>query len=330
MSSEPVTSHQGPEVAQPCPVCGDGGKAPEFPDATGPAKLHPLERCVECGLVSMREHRTEEDLDAAQADAYGEQGARFNPLIEAGVRGFRAARVRLAMRLMPAGASVLDVGCGRGLFLAMMRERGYRVRGTELSATTAANAYPGVPIEPGELVPGRFEPGAFDLISIWHVLEHMRRPDVALAAAHEALGENGRLLIAVPNYASWQARLGGEHWFHLDVPRHIHQFSPATLRRLVERHGFDIERLSTGQWEMDPFGLLQTALNRLGTRHNALYDALRNNPAVHADLSPVTRAAALVVLVVGMAFAMPASLFARAAGRAGTVILVARKAKAGS
>jgi len=282
-------------------------------------------RCGSCGLVFQEFARTPEELDDAQRYAYGRPQRRFGAPVEFGVRLFCLVRVRLARRLLPPGGRVLDVGCGRGLFLRMLRDCGYDVRGTELSAATAANCDPGIPIDVGELRPGMYDPGSFDLICMWHVLEHMRRPDVALQAAWEALAPGGRLLLAVPNFASMQSRLGGEMWFHLDLPRHIFQFTPDTLQRLVEDRGFVIESCRTGQWEMDPFGLLQTGLNRLGLRYNGLYDTLRNNPMVRRDLSRPYRAFMFLLFPIGMLLAMPASLVFRLSGRAGTLIAVARK-----
>jgi SAM-dependent methyltransferase len=207
----------------------------------------------------------------------------------------------------------------------MLKERGYRVRGTELSAATAANVDPAVPIDPGELEPGRYPEASFDLISIWHVLEHLQHPDRTLVACKQALKTGGVLLIATPNYDSAQARFGGEHWFHLDLPRHISQFTESTLRCLLSKTGFQVERCTTGQLEMDPLGWLQTVLNRAGLRHNALFDTLRNNPSIRRDLSPIYRAVMLVLFPFGMLLAIPASYLLRLMNRAGTLIVVARK-----
>lgn len=308
-----------------CPICQLVDTALEFPHASGPALRFPLVRCSSCGLVFLEEFRDEAQLDDAQRTAYGEPQRRFVGPFELLVRGFRLGRVRFARRLMPPGGSVLDVGCGRGLFLHLLRERGYEVKGTELSAATVRNAYPDLPISVGDLRPGLFPDATFDLVSIWHVLEHLRFPDQALEVAFRALRPGGKLMLAVPNYGSVQARLGGERWFHLDPPRHLFQFTDQTLRRLVRAPGFEIERCRTGQWEMDPFGLLQTLLNRSGIRHNALYDTIRNNSADKADLSALARTGMLALLPVGMALAIPASLVLRLARRAGTLILVARK-----
>ena len=132
-------------------------------------------------------------------------------------------------------------------------------------------------------------------------------------------------MIAVPNYASTQARFGGERWFHLNLPRHIFQFTPTTLERLLRDQGFRVERCSTGQLEMDPFGLLQTALNRMGLRHNALFDTLRDDESVKHDLPFLYRAAMVALFPIGMVVAIPLSLLLRTLGRGGTLIVIARK-----
>ncbi len=306
-----------------CPICHLVDTTLEFPAARGPARQHPLVRCRRCGLVF------QERIGAVETTQPEPSGAprqnRFGGWLERLIRLFRFSRVGLATRLMPAGGHALDIGCGRGLYLRMLKERGYEVRGTELSAAAAGPVDPELPIDLGEVTPGRYPDASFDLISIWHVLEHLPTPDVTLEACARALKPSGALLIAVPNYGSTQARFGGEQWFHLDLPRHIFQFTQPTLERLLAGHGFAIERWHTGQWEMDPFGLLQTLLNRLGLRQNALFDTLRNDAAAKRHLSRLQRAYMLALFPSGMALATPLSLILRRLGRGGTLIVVARK-----
>jgi SAM-dependent methyltransferase len=313
-----------PQVA--CAICGESETRAVFGNPQGPAREYPLVRCEKCGLVFQQHLRTKADLDAAQAAAYAAPTRRFHGPFEWLVRMFRMARVHFAERLVGRPARVLDVGCGRGLFLQLMSRRGHEVRGTELSSATAANAYADVPVDVGEFRPGRYSPGSFDLVSIWHVLEHDQEPGAALAAAHEALRDRGTLILAVPNYASFQARLGGELWFHLDLPRHVFQFTPQTLSRLLRDSGFEVVSCRTGQWEMDPFGLLQSGLNRLGLRVNGMYDSFRSNRAVRRDLSRAYRAGMLALLALGLPLALAVSLVCRWTGRAGTLIVVARRA----
>jgi 2-polyprenyl-3-methyl-5-hydroxy-6-metoxy-1,4-benzoquinol methylase len=308
-----------------CPICHRIETKIEFPRPEGPALKYPLVRCIHCGLVFQERRPSQADLEEAQRTAYGRPGHRFNWWIETGIRLFRTARVRLATRLVPPGGRILDVGCGRGLFLHMLKQRGYEVQGTELSPAMAGHAYPGVPIDVGELEPGRYPDASFDLIALSHVLEHLRSPDVTLEACRCALKPGGVLLVSVPNYGSIQARLGREFWFHLDLPRHLFHFTGETLQNLLIQQGFRIEQLRTGQWEMDPFGLLQTVLNRTGLRQNALYDTLRNHEEVKCDLSIAYRAAMHAIFPLGMILALPLSLLFRLMKRAGTLLAVARK-----
>jgi len=307
----------------PCPICHRVQTTLEFPEARGPARSYPLVRCRSCDLVFQERLPSLEDPGPERAPTRVESQNRFAPWLERVIRLFRLSRVRLAVQLMPTGGRALDIGCGRGLYLRMLKERGYQVRGTEHSANVVP-ADPELTIDTGEVAPGRYPDASFDLISIWHVLEHLPKPDVTLEACAQALEPGGALLIAVPNYGSTQARLGGERWFHLDLPRHIFHFTPPSLERLLRNHGFEIERCRTGQWEMDPFGLVQTVLNRMGLRHNGLFDTLRNDEAVKHDLSRLQRGALLLLFPIGMALALPVSFLLRLLRRAGTLIVLAR------
>ena len=77
----------------------------------------------------------------------------------------------------------------------------------------------------------------------------------------------------MPNLSSWQARLFGRHWQHLDVPRHLYHFTPGTLARLLIDAGFQIVRSSTVALEYDLFGVIQSALNKICSKPNVLFVA---------------------------------------------------------
>jgi SAM-dependent methyltransferase len=163
----------------------------------------------------------------------------------------------------------------------------------------------GVEIVVGDAVSAPVD-GPFDAITMWHVLEHLPEPLAALERAAELLAPGGRLVVSVPNNDSWQARLGGDDWLHLDIPRHIYHFTPGSLSQLVERAGFRVERIGHFYPEMEILGVLQTGLNRLGLDPDLLYRfvkrdrSVRLGPqlvasvAVAAALLPVALTAALV------------------------------------
>ena len=98
-----------------------------------------------------------------------------------------------------------------------------------------------------------------------------------LTARRDWLAPGGGLIVAVPNLASWQAALGGERWFHLDVPRHRVHFTPDGLTRMLAAHGFAVIAVEHRLLEHNPFGLWQSVLNRVGGRPSWLFSLLKGN-----------------------------------------------------
>jgi SAM-dependent methyltransferase len=172
---------------------------------------------------------------------------------------------------------VLDIGCGPGLLLREFRDRGWQVQGTEFSEQSAAHGRDvlGVPVAVGDVRDLRFESASFDVVVMWHVLEHTPEPEQTLAEVGRVLRPGGVFLCAVPNFGSAEARFARDKWFHLDVPRHLSHFTVETLRSLLSVHGFTVERASFVSLEYDFFSFTQTVLNRAGLRHNLLYNLLR-------------------------------------------------------
>ncbi len=145
----------------------------------------------------------------------------------------------------------LDVGCGRGHFLAAMRRRGWSVHGVEPSPQAAERAREeyGLPIQTGALrdVSRSVE---FDVVTLWHVLEHVADPVEFLGDVWRVLRPGGLVVIETPNVDSVDRRLFGRHWMGWDPPRHLHLFGPRTLAAILERRGFsEVEvQCRSGSW----------------------------------------------------------------------------------
>ncbi len=155
---------------------------------------------------------------------------------------------------------------------------------------------------------------------MWHVLEHLESPGEALERIAAWLVPGGGLLVGVPNLASLQSRLFGEHWYHLDVPRHRTHFTPAGLIELLRRSGFDVLDVRHRLLEHNPFGMWQSAVNRFTEHPSYLYNLLkRNAPLRCTDLAlsrvalPLAPVAALAELAAGMT------------RRGGTIAVLARR-----
>ena len=146
--------------------------------------------------------------------------------------------------------SLLDVGAGTGAFAAAMRQAGWAVTGLEPDDTARANARTQNNIElqsPDTLF--NLPANSFDAITLWHVLEHVHNLHEDLHTFNTLLKPNGVLLIAVPNYTSYDAAIYSEHWAAYDVPRHIWHFTPADVKRFFENQGFKLESVLPMPWD---------------------------------------------------------------------------------
>jgi 2-polyprenyl-3-methyl-5-hydroxy-6-metoxy-1,4-benzoquinol methylase len=137
---------------------------------------------------------------------------------------------------------LLDFGCGGGSYLQRMHELGWKVTGLDVSpvAVERIRTRLGLRALTGSLPHRELSPGSFDVVTMWHSLEHVHHPLVVLRAAHRLLMPGGKLLVAAPNIDSLPFRWFGAAWYGLDLPRHLTHFTPATLAAAVQAAGFRV------------------------------------------------------------------------------------------
>lgn len=191
----------------------------------------------------------------------------------------RANRVR---KVAGSTGSCLDIGCGDGTFLCTMARSGWEVAGTELPgpAFDRSRARLGSRIREASEFPSAWSGAQLDAITLWQVFEHLDHPTNVLESCRNLLRPGGWLMLGVPNPDSWQSRWGGQHWLHLDSPRHLHLEGPEGLKRAVDRCGFEVVRVFHPWAEYGVIGWVQTALNRFGWRRDGFFESLcqRENP----------------------------------------------------
>ena len=228
----------------------------------------------------------------------------------------RATLARRLDRVAPPGP-ILDVGAGEGTLVRALRARGREALGLE-------RAGGGDGVIAREIADFDQRPGAWAGVVFWHSLEHIRQPAVALDRACALLDRRGVLVIALPNLASWQSRLFGERWFHLDLPRHLVHVPAAALVAGVEARGLRVERVSHWRGGQLVFGWLHGAVGRL-PGHPNLYDAIRRPEARSGRMTPSTRAGSMAAAAVLAPLAVLASAAEAAAHSGGTVYVEARR-----
>jgi 2-polyprenyl-3-methyl-5-hydroxy-6-metoxy-1,4-benzoquinol methylase len=218
--------------------------------------------CGRCRLLRLEPRPTLEELRAYYPKQYW-----FDPDYSIAGRLEEAYRrmvisdhvsfVKRAIKAAGGAGPALDVGCGGGLFLGMLRREGVEVAGLDLSPRAAAVAWSaqGVPALAGELANCPLRPATFAVVTMFHVLEHLLDPLAQLRTAHGLLRPGGRLVVQVPNAACWQFLLLGENWSGLDVPRHLVNFRPRDLENLLDAAGFEVVRRKFFSLRDNPAGL---------------------------------------------------------------------------
>ena len=249
-----------------CLVCGSAGASPVFQGSDRlyhtTEKNFSVVRCSSCGLLRLDPVPPPEELPRYYPGNYWfapDEGT-ASRLEEAYRRLVLRDHVHFVVQALghsKARGPLLDVGCGGGLFLGMMRERGFRVLGLDNSRDAASIAWhrhqaPAM-VAMLERVPLRA--GSLGALTMFHVLEHLYDPRAYLLAACRLLQPDGRLVVQVPNAACWQFRLLGHAWNGVDVPRHLFDFRDSDLEKLIESCGFEIVRRKYFSLRDNPAGL---------------------------------------------------------------------------
>ncbi len=214
-------------------------------------------QCGGCGLAYLTPRPTPEALKPFYPDGYwwgeGKRGL-LKDLEEGYRKGLLRKELALLVKRLPRGSRVLDVGCGQGDMILLLKESGYEACGVENapSAGRFAREKRGLDVHIGDLETAPYPAESFDALTFFHVLEHLQDPLSALVRAHGLLKKEGWLLLQCPNIESAQARRFGSRWLHLSLPQHFFHFAPETLGRLLGKAGFRVEAVGHLSLRMNP------------------------------------------------------------------------------
>ena len=140
------------------------------------------------------------------------------------------------------GKTILDYGCGVGDFLVTMKNNGFSVEGFEPNPIALKHAHAKLgAVVSDQTILERKE--TYDVITLWHVLEHIPNRDEIVQSLIEHLKPKGKLIIAVPNHTSYDAQYYGQFWAAYDVPRHLWHFSPDSMKTYFDGFGMKIENI---------------------------------------------------------------------------------------
>jgi SAM-dependent methyltransferase len=205
-------------------------------------------RCLNCGLAYQNPRVPLDRIGAYYDDTYIAHRKKRNwgvltPLFERAMHKLdadKAAIVSRYIRLTP-GSEVLDVGCAVGTFLARLRAQyGARVTGVDFKDLSAADSMRDVEFHCGLFYEADLAAHRFDLVTMWHFLEHDYDPMRSLATAHRVMKPGATLVIEVPRLDSRSFSWFGDRWPGLQAPQHTVLYDRNTLLRSVRACGFEV------------------------------------------------------------------------------------------
>jgi 2-polyprenyl-3-methyl-5-hydroxy-6-metoxy-1,4-benzoquinol methylase len=261
----------------------------------------PVHRCHACGFVFTQ-----------NAPAAGEIGKYYqshdyvshsdtrkglmNKLYHVG-RSFMLKKKYCMVKKFSRGKKLLDIGTGTGYFPGFMRKKGYQATGVEIDpkAREFARGEFGVDVfSPDDFLYGKI-PGKFDVITLWHVLEHLDSFDLYLERILEQLEPGGTVVIALPNCSAFDARYYRQTWAGYDVPRHLWHFTPSTFKMLAENHGLKIIKMK--RLPLDPFYNAMLSEKYRGNRFYMISGALIGKLAYIESLFNIKKSSSVVYLL---------------------------------
>lgn len=240
-----------------CPLCKSSAIKKRFAcvDEFATGEQFDIFECTACGLAFTQNVPDEKEIDRYyESPTYISHSNtskgivnRVYHIVRRIMLQKKARKVEMLTGLK--NGRLLDYGAGTGHFARLMETRGWSVTAIEKNGKAREFAlkefgFEMLPVEALSTIKDK----ELDVVTMWHVMEHIQEPDRMWDELHRILGDKGIAIIAVPNSASYDALKYKEHWAAYDVPRHLWHFTPSTIAQWGEKHGFVLD----GQYTM-PF-----------------------------------------------------------------------------
>jgi 2-polyprenyl-3-methyl-5-hydroxy-6-metoxy-1,4-benzoquinol methylase len=220
------------------------------------------------------------------------------------------------------GLDLLDVGCGPGTLLALLKRRGFRPVGVDFSeeAARVAEIENGIRVHVGSLQQANLAGKSFDIVTLFHVMEHVANPRLVLAEVSRILKPKGVVILQVPNIDSWQFKAFGARWYGLDIPRHVIDYSKDAMLKLLDDSGFTPRRIKHFNLRDNAPALVSSLLPSL----DPVSRAVRQRKHGARETAPAAWLRHLAYLSFVLC-AYPFAILESAVGRGATVMIEAGK-----
>lgn len=233
-----------------CLICGNSNftSLHTCKDFVATGQNFTIQKCSNCSFVFTNPRPAVDEIAPYyQSDKYVSHAGKKEGLgimykIYDVVRNFSIQSKLNLIKTYNAGGKLMDLGCGLGYFLhGVIQDKTFDAIGVDVSdeAINYVKEKFGYNVV-NENKLDSFAKESFDVITQWHVLEHVHFLNERMVQLHHLLKQNGTLFIAVPNSDSWDSKHYKEYWDGFDVPRHLYHFNTKSFNLLMEKHGFKI------------------------------------------------------------------------------------------
>ncbi len=266
-----------------CPICS-GTEFKEFlscVDYTVSKDTFNILSCVSCGFHFTSPIPDESEIGKYyKAESYVSHSSTNKGLINKVYQKVRKHTLKQKLKLVnkeSKGNSLLDIGSGTGHFLNVCKQGGMSVMGLEPDEDARAFAKENFDIE-AKHIEELYNLGAksFDVITMWHVLEHVYNLKDDLKKIVSALKDDGVLIVAVPNMASYDAKKYKEFWAAYDLPIHLYHFQPKDIRTLFEQYDMTLDKILPMKFDSYYVSMLSEKYKG-GNNVNAFFTGMKSN-----------------------------------------------------
>jgi 2-polyprenyl-3-methyl-5-hydroxy-6-metoxy-1,4-benzoquinol methylase len=254
------------ETLENCPVCDKSSFSNylNVEDYTVSHREFTIQQCNSCYFLFTNPRPSEDEIGAYYQSqdyiSHHDEAKDVMSKIYTSVRDYTIGqKVKMINEQSLTKGTLLDIGCGTGNFLGAIKDNGWKVFGTEpdSGAREVASKRVGASIFQ-DIQTDALQAQKFDVITLWHVLEHIHQLNETLEWLTKHLNENGTIIIAVPNPQSFDASKYGRFWAAYDVPRHLYHFTKGSMKQLLEKHQMYIQKILPMWFDSFYVGMLST------------------------------------------------------------------------
>lgn len=246
-----------------CPICGNNKLEPslEVADFFLTQEQFHIMKCPNCGFEMTQPFPDKNEIERYyQSDEYYSHPHKKKSLVSLLYEKVKQRNLKYKFRIATSGLNrgvVLDIGCGSGDFMEFAKNKNWNVCGIEPNALARNYAEQKLKIQIfNSLESATPHKTSFDVITLWHVLEHIENLNEQVEAIKKLLKPGGRVVIALPNPDSYDAKYYGKFWAAYDVPRHLYHFRFKNIREFMSKHQFRFLKREPMKWDAFYIALL--------------------------------------------------------------------------